>query len=148
MTLTSDERKAILALRIEKAQSTLKEAEGIARLGYWNAVANRLYYACYYISGALLIKHGFQAQTHKGIITLLGMHFIRGKLISPESGRLISRLFELRQTGDYDDLFSLTEEDVKPLISSAQAYIDELKKLIDNDLSNPVFGISIPDQEK
>lgn len=130
MTLTPEERNAIIALRMEKAKSTFQEAVGIAELGYWNAVANRLYYACYYISGALLVKHGFQAQTHKGIITILGMHFIRKKIISPESGRLISRLFELRQTGDYDDLFSLTEQDVKPLISSAEAYMNELMVLI------------------
>jgi uncharacterized protein (UPF0332 family) len=136
MTLTSDERNAIIALKIEKAQITLQEAKGIARLGFWNAVANRLYYACYYISGALLIKHGFQAQTHKGIITLLGMHFIRKNIITPDSGRLISRLFELRQTGDYDDLFNLTEQDVKPLITSVETYINELKNLIESDTLN------------
>lgn len=67
MTLTPEERNAIIALRMEKAKSTFQEAVGIAELGYWNAVANRLYYACYYISGALLVKHGFQAQTRKGI---------------------------------------------------------------------------------
>ncbi len=133
MALTSDERNAIISLRVEKAQSTFQEAKGIAGLGFWNAVANRLYYACYYISGALLIKHGFQAQTHKGLITLLGMHFIRKKTISPESGRLISRLFELRQTGDYDDLFNLTEQDVKPLIPLAEAYINELLMLVANN---------------
>ncbi len=31
--------------------------------------------------------------------------------------KLFSRLFERRQTGDYDDLFDLTEEDVQPLFS-------------------------------
>jgi len=55
MKLTNDEREAIIALRIRKAGDTLKEAEGIASLNYWNAVANRLYYACYYITSALLI---------------------------------------------------------------------------------------------
>ena len=61
------------------------------------------------------------------------MHFIRKKTISPESGRLISRLFELRQTGDYDDLFNLTEQDVKPLIPLAEAYINELLMLVANN---------------
>jgi len=57
MSLTNDERDAIISFRIQKAKDTLNEAEGIATLGYWNAVANRLYYACYYITSALLIKH-------------------------------------------------------------------------------------------
>ena len=53
-------------------------------------------------------------------------------IVSKESGKLYSRLFEIRQTGDYDDLFNLTEEDVKPLIAKAKNYIDEISELISN----------------
>ncbi len=104
----------------------MSEAEGIARLEYWSAVANRLYYA----TSALLIANKFNAQTHRGVVHLLGMHFIREEIISKESGKFYSGLFELRQTGDYDDLFELTEEDVKPLLKPARDYIDEIEELI------------------
>jgi hypothetical protein len=40
MTLSGDEREALVAYRIKKAQDTFAEAEGISALGYWNAVAN------------------------------------------------------------------------------------------------------------
>ncbi len=114
------------AVRLDKARKTMSEAEGIARLEYWSAVANRLYYA----TSALLIANKFNAQTHRGVVHLLGMHFIREEIISKESGKFYSRLFELRQTGDYDDLFELTEEDVKPLLKPARDYIDEIEELI------------------
>lgn len=130
MKLSADERDALVSYRIQKANDTLKEAEGISSLGYWNAVANRLYYACYYATSALLIKNSFQAQTHRGVITLLGMHFIKTGKISENSGKLFSRLFELRQTGDYDDLFDLTEEDVQPLLKPAKEYIKEISNLL------------------
>jgi len=130
MKLSADERDALVSYRIQKANDTLKEAEGISSLGYWNAVANRLYYACYYATNALLIKNSFQAQTHRGVITLLGMHFIKTGKISENSGKLFSRLFELRQTGDYDDLFDLTEEDVQPLLKPAKDYIEEIINLL------------------
>jgi len=68
MSLTDEERRAIVSFRIQKAEETLGEAIGIATLGYWNAVANRL--------------------------------------------------------------FSLGEEDVKPMIGMARLYIDELVGLI------------------
>jgi len=129
MSLTDDERDAIVSFRIQKAKDTLDEAEGIATLGYWNAVANRLYYACFYITSALLLKNNYSAQTHSGIIHLLGRHFIKSNIVSKDAGRLYSKLFELRQTGDYDDLFNLSEEDVKPLISSAHNYVNELLEL-------------------
>ena len=132
MSLTDDERDAIFSFRIRKGKETLEEAKGIANLGYWNAVANRLYYACYYVTSALIIKNGYEAQTHRGIIHLLGLHFIKTGLISKDSGKFYSRLYELRQTGDYDDLFSLEEEDVKPMISSAKQYIDELIILMED----------------
>jgi len=131
MSLTPAERDAVVSFRIQKARDTLTEAEGIATLGYWNAVANRLYYACYYVTSALLIKNNYLAQTHSGIIHLLGLHFIKQGIVSKDAGRIYSKLFELRQTGDYDDLFNLSEEDVKPLISSAHSYVNELLELID-----------------
>ena len=130
MSLTDEERIAIVSFRIQKAEETIGEAIGIATLGYWNAVANRLYYACYYMTSALLIHNKYAANTHRGIIHLLGLHYINTGIVSKESGKFFTRLFELRQTGDYDDLFSLSEEDVKPMIEIARLYLDELVGLI------------------
>lgn len=130
MNLTDDERNALVSYRIQKAFDTLREAEGISALGFWNAVANRLYYACYYATSALLIKNSFHAQTHRGIITLLGLHFIKTKTMPEDMGKLYSKLFELRQTGDYDDLFELTEIDVFPLIKPAKDYILTINQML------------------
>ncbi len=130
MSLTDDEREAIVSFRIQKGKETLDEAKGIATLGYWNAVANRLYYACYYVTSALLIENQYAVQTHRGVIHLLGQHFIKKGLVSKGSGKFYSKLYDLRQTGDYDDLFNLSEEDVKPMINSAQLYINELINLL------------------
>lgn len=58
------------------------------------------------------------------------MHFIREGIVSKESGKFYSRLFDLRQTGDYDDLFDLTEAEVSPLIQPSKDYIDEIVALI------------------
>ena len=38
----------------------------------------------------------------------------------------------MRQTGDYDDLYNLSEEEVQPLIEPAKLYIQEIEKLISN----------------
>lgn len=129
MSLTQEERAAILSFRIEKAWNTLNEAKGIAQLQYWNAVANRLYYACYYVTGALLVANNFTAHTHSGVIDLLGIHFIKSGIISKDAGKLYSKLYELRQTGDYDDMFNLTQDDIEPLILPAANYIATLEKL-------------------
>jgi len=130
MSLNDEERDAIVIYRIQKAKDTLNEAIGIAQLEYWNAVVNRLYYACYYMTTALLIYNGYSAQTHSGVIRLFGLNFVKKGLIPKEQSKFYSKLFELRQTGDYDDLYNLTEEEVKPLIHSAQDFINVLDPLI------------------
>lgn len=130
MTLNSEERNAIVAYRVEKAKTTLAEAEGIAQQCYWNAAANRLYYAAYYMVSALLIQNGHAAQSHAGVIRLFAQHFIKTQKISGEFGKMYSQLFELRLTGDYDDLYNLDEERVKPFVELTANFIKEVEKLI------------------
>ncbi|MBB3187221.1 HEPN domain-containing protein [Microbacter margulisiae] len=130
MSLSREERDAIIYYRIQKAKETLKEASGIAKLGYWNAVVNRLYYACYYMTSALLLYHGYSAQTHSGVIRLFGLNFVATGIVPKEQSKFYSKLFELRQAGDYDDLYRLTSDEVSPLIELAYQYVEVLEALI------------------
>ncbi|OAV65172.1 HEPN domain protein [Bacteroidales bacterium Barb6XT] len=130
MTLSVEERNAILFHRVQKAKDTLHEAKGNIELGFWTTAANRLYYACYYMAGALLIKNGYFAHTHSGVIRLLGQHFISEGIISKELGKFYSQLFELRQTGDYDDWRIIEESDVQVLIKPAEDFIKTVEEII------------------
>lgn len=132
MTLTDDERDAIVIYRIQKAHNCLVEVEDIRPLNHWNIIANRLYYACYYMASALLIKNGYYSHTHKGVIHLLGMHYVANGPLAKEQGRLFSKLFEMRQSGDYDDLYDLTAEDVERYIEPTREFLCTLEKLIKN----------------
>ena len=132
MTLPSDERKAIIEYRLEKATDTIKEVKDIGALGYWNLAANRLYYSVYYASIALLISQSIEATTHKGAIRMIGQSFVKTGLLSNDDARLLGRLFSMRQTGDYEDMFDWEEEDVAPLIPKVEEYIERIKELIYN----------------
>lgn len=74
--LTTDERKALVIYRIEKAKSVFKEAKDNAQLEHWNLAGNRLYYTVYHMAHALLLYKGFSAKTHAGTIHLIGQKFI------------------------------------------------------------------------
>lgn len=115
MNLSPDEKKAIVALRRQKAAASMREAQDVAHLGHWTLAANRLYYACYYMASALLIDKGFKARSHAGVIHLIGLHFITKDLLSHDFGRLFSRLFEMRQSGDYGDIFDLRKRMFCPI---------------------------------
>lgn len=51
-------------------------------------------------------------------------------LLEKEYGRLFSRLFKLRQSGDYDDLYSATEEEVCPYIQKISYFKSRMEELI------------------
>ena len=133
MKLNSIDKTALADIRIKKAKETLEEVKGNIGLGYWRVAANRLYYACFYAVSALLIKRGITAHTHTGVINQLSLHFISKGIISSEQGKLYKHLFELRQTGDYDDWVYIEKEDVLHLLEPAEQFINEIENLINKN---------------
>ena len=130
MKLTDDERLALVDNRMKRAFDTWSETENIIESKLWYAAANRMYYACYYITTALLILHGYNASTHSGVIRLLGQHFVQTQIINSDLGRFYSQLFELRQSGDYDDWKVIEAKDILPLAETAKEYLQTLSELI------------------
>lgn len=130
MTLTPEERAAVVAYRIEKSFSALEHARANAGLGYWEVTANRLYYSAYYAVSSLLLQAEQPAQTHSGVIQMFGKNFVRTGIVPVEYGHFYSQLFSMRMTGDYDDFNCLTQEEVEPLIEKTANFISFVKDLI------------------
>ncbi|MBO5028202.1 MAG: HEPN domain-containing protein [Muribaculaceae bacterium] len=130
MTLNPANRDEIIRYRLDKADDTMAQVSEIVKLGYWSLVANRLYYASYYASCALLINLGIETFTHKGVINKIGQSFVLPGILPVSDAKLLSKLFSMRQSGDYDDLFDWEEEDVLPLIPQVEDFIVRVKKLI------------------
>ena len=129
MSLSAEERKAVVEFRIEKALRAYEQAKGVVGLKYWETIANRLYYAAYNAVSALLIANGNTAQTHSGVIHLFGQHFIKTGIFPAETGRLYHKLFTMRQTGDYDDTYGLATEDVLPYVEPTGELISRTTEL-------------------
>jgi uncharacterized protein (UPF0332 family) len=109
MPLSIEEKKSIIAYRVQKADSVFIEASDNATMNHWNLVANRLYYAVFHMASALLIDKGFTSKTHSGVICLLGQEFATKGLLDKDEMRLVSRLQNMRHAGDYDDMFCKRE---------------------------------------
>lgn len=128
--LTDEERKALVANKVRRSRETWMEAQGIIENKFWHAAANRMYYTCYYMVSALLLKNGHSSHTHGGTIGLFGLHFIKTGIVSSEFGKFYSQLYELRQTGDYDDWKVVTEADVMPLVPIVETFLEALEGLV------------------
>lgn len=126
----SNSSSDLLSYRISRAKETFEEAKLLSQSNYWNAVANRLYYSCFYIVNALLIKNKSKFSSHNGVKTEFHKSFIKTGIISIEFGKLYSRLFNLRQEGDYLDFQRFTQNDIEPFINEVEKFILEIEKLL------------------
>lgn len=61
---------------------------------------------------------------------MIGLNFVRQGILKPEDSQLLGRLFTMRQTGDYEDLYDWTESDITPLYTPVEEYIHRIAKII------------------
>ena len=130
MSLSEEERRAIVVYRVEKARSVLEEIKKVMPLELWGIVANRMYYALYYAAIALLISDSHTVGTHRGVISLINQYYVRTGLLTKEEGHLFGQVFAFRQGSDYDDFIDATKEDVVRFFPQVEALVEKIISLI------------------
>ena len=99
-------------------------------LGSINSSINRLYYAAFYATLALLLKNNIEVKSHKGVKQKLGEEFVLKGIISKEYAKTYSILSDYRHKGDYDDLFDFDHAVVNKLIGPVKEYIDLIEQIV------------------
>ena len=130
MGLNEEERRIIVGLEYEKAVSIMQQIGGLQSLGYWDNIANRLYYALFHAVSALLIHDKHSVNTHRGVVVLFGQHYVRTGIFDMADGKLYSQLQTMREKGDYSCIYQTTEEEVNPMIEPAEKLIEKIGKYI------------------
>lgn len=114
-------RQELVSVELQRAE----EAFAVARLAleghFWNSAASELYYAYFYLIQALFAATNMQAHTHSGVKSIFSLRFIKENLIDEKWGKLLSRLFEFRQKGNYGD-YKVTGEEILPLEDNVKAF--------------------------
>jgi len=118
--------------RLNRAKETLSEIDMLIENEYWNTAVNRLYYACFYAVGALLVQHKIETSSHSGCRQKFGQYFVQTGKISKELARHYTDLFEKRQKGDYNDFFDFDKEAVHRLVDPTKLFIETIDSLIAN----------------
>lgn len=128
--MNQEERNDLVRHRINRAKETLEEVRFQIENSKWNTAANRLYYACYYAVTALLAHNSLSAKTHTGVRQMFALHFIKPGKIDHALGDLYTDIFEMRQTGDYDDFIVINEEKVLAMATLANTLIARIEMLL------------------
>ena len=107
----------------------LDTAELLVNAGRYRLCLSRCYYAMYYMSQALLLSEGFEASTHKGLIKLLGLHFVKTGKISNDLAKSLASAYDDRQMSDYNVRFEPTEEEALEAIAEAKRFTESIHSM-------------------
>ena len=129
-----DERNEYISHRIETAYTTIKAAKLLSDNGYYNSAVNRLYYAVFYAVNALLVKSEVYAQSHSGVKSQFSLLFVKTGKLDKKFGKLLARLYDWRQKGDYENLYDFNAESVMSLFQPVYEMISAIEK----ELRSPV----------
>lgn len=130
MKLTDEERAIVVSLQMEKAHRFLEQADEMCKQQYWDIASNRYYYACYHAVQALLIKNGLVAHTHDGLLTQFGLHFVKAGKVDTKLGAFLSRMEQLREKGDYNCYYAITEDEIETIIGPTKELIEKVEELL------------------
>lgn len=124
-------KEELIIYRIQRAREALDDAKYLASEDRFNAAANRLYYACFYIISAYLVLKNLKSTTHAGLKSTFNRELVKTGKIKQSEGALFNKLFTMRQQADYEDFNEIEQEDILPLIPRVEQLIEEIRELVD-----------------
>ncbi len=127
--MNKQERTEYIKFRIESAYQTYEAAKSLFENEFWNSSVNRLYYAAV---NALLVVNEIKTKTHSSVKSQFSLHYIKTKRIDKKHGQLFNILFDMRQKGDYENLYNYDKESVEPLIEK----VDNMIKVVEQEIKN------------
>jgi uncharacterized protein (UPF0332 family) len=115
----------LLDSHLKKARDKLRVAAQLLDLGSYDDSVSRAYYAAFHAAQAMLASQGLEADSHAGVKTLFGLHFIKTKRLDAKFGRYLKNLKDDREEGDYDAISFLDAEVARNALRAATEFVDK-----------------------
>lgn len=122
--------KKIIKGYLEKAEKKLEVAEKLFNSGDYEDSVSRAYYAVFHATQALLLTEGEKAETHKGVVTLFSLLFVKTGKFRKDLLKYLANLKDERENGDYE-IFSYTDKKTAATaIAEAREFLEESKSYL------------------
>ena len=115
---------------LRKAGDSLAAARVLLDHGFSGYAAARAYYAMFYVAEAFLEGEGASFSKHSAVIAAFGRLFARSGKVPLEFHHFLIEGQELRHSGDYGELHSITSEQATEQISRAAQFLEVAGRLI------------------
>lgn len=126
------DKETLILYRIKQAQETLSDAKKMLKDKLSpRSIINRAYYSMFYGVLALFLKGDVKIKTskHSGIISLFDSEFVHTGKIDKHYSKLLHKMFEARQEGDYKELVEFSNEDANKFVKIAEEFLEGIRKI-------------------
>lgn len=121
-------QRANIAEELARAEEALRAAEALLGLSLFRDAANRLYYAAYHATLALLLTEGLEPATHAGLQMLLGLHFVKPGKVPAALGATLKRLQGYREASDDTRGFVIPEAECRAELDVTRQYLATVRQ--------------------
>jgi hypothetical protein len=80
-------------------------------------------------------KRCLESRSHRGLVALVGLHFVKTGRLDKRFGRYLSNLMEDRQQSDYNLFSGLEKEDAEQALEEAKAFVAEIRRQLSAHLA-------------
>jgi uncharacterized protein (UPF0332 family) len=120
-----------VALKLEQLESKLKSFLANYRARNPRECAASMYFAVFHAAEALLYAKGIEASSHKGVASLLAMHFVRPGTLPRDTSAKFSALMAGRHDADYNEAIPFAAEDARAAAATGLPLLAELLRALD-----------------
>ena len=107
-----------------KARQSLSAAKLLLNNSFPDYAASRAYYAMFYIAEAFLDGEGMSFSSHAAVIGAFGREFARTGRVPAEFHRFLIDAQDLRNSGDYGGLDTVTVEQAAEQINCGEQFLE------------------------
>jgi uncharacterized protein (UPF0332 family) len=115
---------------IQKSRQSIIAARLLLDNGFPGYAAARAYYAMFYIAEAFLDGEGMSFSKHSAVIGAFGREFARTGRVPAEFHRFLIDAQDLRNSGDYGGIDTVTVEQAAEQINCAEQFVELAQNLI------------------
>jgi uncharacterized protein (UPF0332 family) len=131
VTLTADQKKQIIRVRIENAEQAIRDAEILLDEGSLRGAANRIYYSVFHAVSALALSRDASFKKHSSLLTYFHKEFIKEGVLDRVHGRTVQKAADDRTDADYSDFVNFTTDQITLRLKECRDFIVATKELLD-----------------
>lgn len=115
---------------LSHAREKLRAARLLLDGNAWPDAASRSYYASFHAVSAALLSLGETYSSHAQTLGAFNKRFVHTGIFPKEFTTLLTRMFEDRQTADYDSIDFLSKEEALQDVDDAEKIVEAISQFL------------------